>query len=40
MHGAFVNGWDVAVLQKAVTNCLADSGKVSDCPEVNNIYRS
>jgi hypothetical protein len=31
-HGDFVNGWDVPTLQKAVTECTANSGKVEDCP--------
>lgn len=31
-HGDFVNGWDVALLQRAVTQCTANSGNVEDCP--------
>jgi hypothetical protein len=31
-HGDFVNGWDVATLQKAVTECTNLSGVVEDCP--------
>ncbi|KAA8642019.1 hypothetical protein EYZ11_003950 [Aspergillus tanneri] len=31
MHGDFVNGWDVDVLQTAVDNCLNDSGNLEDC---------
>ncbi|KAF2805077.1 WSC-domain-containing protein [Mytilinidion resinicola] len=31
MHGDFVNGWDVDVLQNAATHCNANSGKISDC---------
>jgi hypothetical protein len=31
LHGDFVNGWDIEVLQAAVTDCTADSGKVEDC---------
>lgn len=30
-HGDFVNGWDIDVLQKAVTECTNDSGRVEDC---------
>lgn len=30
-HGDFVNGWDVDVLQAAVTECTNDSGRVEDC---------
>ncbi|OCL01175.1 WSC-domain-containing protein [Cenococcum geophilum 1.58] len=39
-HGDFVNGWNVNVLQKAVDNCLADSGQVSDCHEVTTYTAS
>jgi len=31
-HGDFINGWDVDVLQAAVTDCDAESGNISDCP--------
>ncbi|GAA6062956.1 hypothetical protein JCM10212_005346 [Sporobolomyces blumeae] len=31
-HGDFLNGWDVDVLQKAVTECTADSGVIEECP--------
>lgn len=31
-HGDFVNGWDVGVLQKAVTNCNDASGDMTVCP--------
>lgn len=34
LHGDFVNGWDVDVLQKAVDTCLDDSGQVSKCGAV------
>lgn len=30
-HGDFINGWDVDVLQNAVTNCLDESGNIQDC---------
>lgn len=35
-HGDFVNGWDVAYLQRAVEECTAESGRVEDCPVFNN----
>lgn len=31
MHGDFVNGWDVSVLQEAVDTCNDDSGLITDC---------
>lgn len=31
-HGDFVNGWDIDVLQKAVTSCTDLSGVLTDCP--------
>ncbi|OBT59977.1 hypothetical protein VE03_10421 [Pseudogymnoascus sp. 23342-1-I1] len=31
-HGDFVNGWDVATLQKAVIECTNLSGVVENCP--------
>lgn len=31
-HGDFVNGWDVATLQRAVTECTNLSGNIEDCP--------
>ncbi|KAI1331708.1 WSC domain-containing protein [Xylariaceae sp. FL0255] len=30
-HGDFVNGWDVATLQKAINECTDDSGDIQDC---------
>jgi hypothetical protein len=32
LKGDFMNGWDTDVLQKAVDQCTADSGVVTDCP--------
>ncbi|KAL7273681.1 hypothetical protein RUND412_003453 [Rhizina undulata] len=31
LHGDFLNGWDVPVLQDAVNNCNASSGTVEEC---------
>ena len=31
LHADFVNGWDVSLLQRAVRDCTADSGVVSEC---------
>jgi hypothetical protein len=31
-HADFMNGWDIPTLQRAVDNCDAESGEVSDCP--------
>ncbi|GAA5850681.1 hypothetical protein JCM5353_000544 [Sporobolomyces roseus] len=31
-HGDFLNGWDIDVLQKAVTECTAESGVIEECP--------
>jgi len=31
LHADFQNGWDVAVLQKAMDTCTNDSGRVEDC---------
>ena len=31
LHGDFLNGWDVDLLQKAVDSCTDDSGDVEDC---------
>jgi hypothetical protein len=36
-HGDFVMGWEEQHLQRAVDTCLADSGRVEDCPEFNLI---
>ena len=30
-HGDFVNGWDVDILQRAVTECTNNSGNIEDC---------
>lgn len=30
-HGDFLNGWDIQVLQSAITDCTNDSGRVEDC---------
>lgn len=32
LHGDFLNGWDVKVLQKAVKECTDDSGVIEKCP--------
>jgi hypothetical protein len=34
MHGDFLNGWDVDVLQRAVDTCTDDSGAVEKCAAV------
>ena len=31
LHGDFLNGWDVELLQSAVDECISDSGDVEDC---------
>jgi hypothetical protein len=31
LHGDFLNGWDVELLQSAVDQCTNDSGNVEDC---------
>jgi hypothetical protein len=31
LHGDFLNGWDVELLQEAVDECTSDSGDVEDC---------
>lgn len=36
MHGDFVNGWDVDVLQRATDQCTANSGSIKDCPVFAN----
>jgi len=35
LHGDFLNGWDVAVLQNAVDTCNASSGSVEECLAVS-----
>ncbi|GAA5885453.1 hypothetical protein JCM16303_005208 [Sporobolomyces ruberrimus] len=32
LHGDFLNGWDIDVLQKAVDECTAESGVIQECP--------
>lgn len=32
LHGDYLNGWDVEVLQKAVNECTNDSGVIEKCP--------
>ncbi len=32
LHGDFINGWDVPLLQKAIDECTSNSGRVEDCP--------
>lgn len=34
-HGDFVNGWDVDVLQRAVTECTNNSGNIEDCSHLD-----
>ncbi|GAA5991651.1 hypothetical protein JCM5350_002150 [Sporobolomyces pararoseus] len=31
LHGDFLNGWDIDVLQDAVENCTSDSGVIEEC---------
>lgn len=31
-HADFINGWDVAHLQKAIDQCTSNTGRVEDCP--------
>lgn len=39
MHGDFVNGWDVDVLQRATDQCTSNSGSIKDCPVfANDLY--
>lgn len=33
LHGDFVNGWDVDILQKAIDNCNSTSGVIEECLE-------
>jgi hypothetical protein len=35
-HADFINGWDIDVLQSAVTDCTNESGRVEDCKHFNN----
>ena len=37
LHGAFMNGWDVDVLQQALNTCNTSSS-IDDCPPLKN-YR-
>ncbi|KAB8230286.1 DUF1996 domain-containing protein [Aspergillus alliaceus] len=36
MHGDFVNGWDIDVLQTAIDQCTNDSGRLEDCVTSDN----
>ncbi|KAN0087269.1 protein of unknown function (DUF1996) domain containing protein [Elaphomyces granulatus] len=40
LHGDFINGWDVNVLQTAVDDCLNLSGNIADCktPDGNQVF--
>ena len=40
LHGNFLNGWDVNVLQNAVDNCNDGSGQVSQCAAVTTYTAS
>lgn len=40
LHGDFLNGWDVDVLQQAIRTCTNDSGRVEDCPVLDLYDRS
>ncbi|GAA5987967.1 hypothetical protein JCM10908_007292 [Rhodotorula pacifica] len=31
LHGDFLNGWDIEVLQKAIDECTAESGVIEEC---------
>ncbi|EJD47485.1 WSC-domain-containing protein [Auricularia subglabra TFB-10046 SS5] len=33
-HGDFLNGWDVAALQRAIDGCTQDSGVIEDCQSI------
>lgn len=39
-HGDFINGWDVNVLQNAVTNCNDNSGDMTKCSYFNFLPNS
>jgi hypothetical protein len=34
-HGDFLNGWETDLLQAAINDCTAESGKVEDCKHFN-----
>ncbi|KAH8979366.1 hypothetical protein EDB86DRAFT_657912 [Lactarius hatsudake] len=36
LHGDFADGWDKAVLSRAVNTCTANSGVIEDCPVFKN----
>tara|TARA_R110002003_G_scaffold171_12_gene13968 strand:+ start:1763 stop:3070 length:1308 start_codon:yes stop_codon:yes gene_type:complete len=40
LHGDFLNGWDVNVLQNAVDTCNDDGGQVSECKAVTTYSAS
>ncbi|KAH7413660.1 hypothetical protein DE146DRAFT_2465 [Phaeosphaeria sp. MPI-PUGE-AT-0046c] len=39
-HGDFMNGWDIDVLQSAVSTCTNPSGRTEDCPVFSNKLQS